>query len=646
MKDLCRVCYTCVRECPVKAIKIIDGQAEVVQERCIACGNCTRVCKQGAKVYVRSADRVRQLLDSGGETFALLAPSYAAEFGEIADSRILVGMLIRLGFSRVYEVGMGADLVSRAYETLYDQNPGRAFISSDCPAIVSFVEKYYPGLTGSMAPVVSPMVATARYVRSVEGSAPRLVFIGPCIAKKGESDEVDEVITFEELRGMLSEARIRPGRTVPADFAPPLAWKGAGFPVNRGMLQCMDLPGSHVEQSVIVAEGRVHFQEAIREFASGSLETMHLQLLCCEGCIMGPGTSRGGNKFVRRKRVLDHLQRRLEESGEEHCRESGRKIDLSARFTVDDQRLADPSEDEITKVLQEMGKFSPKDHLDCGACGYDTCRAHAVAIAQGLAEVDMCLPLSIERLHKSIHKLADSNSKLVTVEQALRQSEKLAHMGQLSAGIAHELNNPLGVVIMYSNILLEECSDTQQREDLELVVEQAERCKNIVGGLLNFARKTQVKYSRTDLEELMRFSISSIIMPENIECRLENRLSDAMAEVDSEQMIQVMTNLLKNGIEAMKDGGLLTVTLKGNPDWFTISVSDQGTGIAEKDLEKIFEPFYTTKGLGRGTGLGLATTYGIVKMHRGKIDVKSNTDPALGPTGTEFILKLPRNRNF
>jgi signal transduction histidine kinase len=229
------------------------------------------------------------------------------------------------------------------------------------------------------------------------------------------------------------------------------------------------------------------------------------------------------------------------------------------------------------------------------------------------------------------------------VEQALKQSEKLAHMGQLSAGIAHELNNPLGVVIMYSNLLLEECGDDQQlREDLQLVVEQAGRCKSIVGGLLNFARKNQVKYTETDLEELMRISTSSIIFPEGISYSLENRLSNSLAEIDREQMVQVISNLLKNGIEAMPNGGNLKVNLSDNHDWVTIHIKDQGTGIESTDLEKVFEPFYTTKGIGKGTGLGLATTYGIVKMHRGQINVQSNADPGKGPTGTEFIIKLPR----
>lgn len=308
-----------------------------------------------------------------------------------------------------------------------------------------------------------------------------------------------------------------------------------------------------------------------------------------------------------------------------------------------DQRMVDPSREEIEKVLHEMGKFSSRDHLDCGACGYDTCLSHARAITQGLAEEEMCLPYSIDQLHHTIHKLADSNHRLVSVEQALRQSEKLAHMGQLSAGIAHELNNPLGVVIMYSHMLLEEVEgDPHLKEDLQLIAEQAGRCKSIVGGLLNFARKNQVKYAPVDLVEMLRVSASSIIFPDNIRYRLVNHLSRPDAELDQEQMVQVVTNLLKNAIEAMPDGGEITVTLSEKNDWVIMEVSDEGTGIDPSELEKIFEPFYTTKGIGKGTGLGLATTYGVVKMHRGQVEVTSNNDPAKGPTGTVFTIKLPK----
>ena len=645
VKDLCRVCYTCVRECPVKAIRIVDGQAEVVAERCIGCGNCTMVCSQGAKVYERSIDRVDRLLQGEEKVIAIVAPSYVAEFAAIPDLALFAGMLKKLGFEELFEVGMGADLVAEAYEKLINGKSGKGYINSDCPAIVSFIEKYHPDLIGSLTPVVSPMVATVRYLRQVLQSKAKIVFIGPCVAKKEESDEVDEVLTFTELRSMFTSKRIRVSNVKPAAFSLPLALKGAGFPVSRGLLQSMNLEGNHVDQRVIVAEGRVNFQEAIREYAAGSLGSMQLELLCCEGCIMGPGTSPGGKKFVRRSQVLKHLYERIEQAevvNKGVCAE-GRQLDLSRSFKRDDQRIQDSSEREIEKVLHQMGKFSKQDHLDCGACGYDTCLGHAKAIAQGLAEVEMCLPYSIDTLHQTIHKLADSKHKLLSVEQALRQSEKLAHMGQLSAGIAHELNNPLGVVIMYSNLLLEEVGNDQQlKEDLELIVEQAGRCKSIVGGLLNFARKNQVKYSRTDLAELMNKSAASLIYPENITYTLNNHLSNPYAEMDNEQMVQVVSNLLKNGMEAMPNGGALTASLSDSHDWVIIKIQDEGSGISPGDLEKVFEPFYTTKGIGKGTGLGLATTYGIVKMHRGQIDVKSNTDPEKGPRGTKFTIKLPR----
>lgn len=645
IKDLCRVCYTCVRECPVKAIRIVDGQAEVVAERCIACGNCTIVCSQGAKVYARSIDRVDHLLKQKEDVIAIVAPSYVAEFEEISSMDLFAGMLKKLGFNQLYEVGMGADLVAEAYEKLLNGNPEKGYINSDCPAIVSYIQKYHPELIGSLVPVVSPMVATVRYIREVKRSRAKIVFIGPCVAKKGESGEVDEVITFSELRSMFRSRRIRESNVEAAEFSPPLAMKGAGFPVSRGLLQSMKLDEGHVDQRVIVAEGRVHFQEAIREYASGKLDSMNLELLCCEGCIMGPGTSPGGKKFVRRSRVLKHLYARIDEAdeGKEGVRGEQVHLDLSRTFQRDDQRIRASSDEEIEKVLQQMGKFTQQDHLDCGACGYDTCRSHARAITQGLAEVEMCLPYSIDTLHRTIHKLADSKHKLLSVEQALRQSEKLAHMGQLSAGIAHELNNPLGVVIMYSNLLLEECGTNEQlREDLELIVEQAGRCKSIVGGLLNFARKNQVKYTDIDLVDLMKTSTSSLIFPENISYSLENHLNDPRASLDREQMVQVISNLLKNGMEAMPRGGRLRVLLSDINDWVIIRIRDEGTGISTADLEKVFEPFYTTKGIGKGTGLGLATTYGIVKMHRGQIDVKSNTDPEKGPRGTEFTIKLPR----
>jgi signal transduction histidine kinase len=299
----------------------------------------------------------------------------------------------------------------------------------------------------------------------------------------------------------------------------------------------------------------------------------------------------------------------------------------------------------VSDILSQIGKLSRKDQLDCGACGYESCVEHAIAVKKGLAEVEMCLPYTIEKLHKSVKDLALSNEKLSSMRQALKQSEKLAHMGQLSAGIAHELNNPLGVVIMYSNILLDETGESDPvREDLKLIVDQAGRCKKIVAGLLNFARKNQVNHQHVNLKELVSGSLGSLIIPEKVSIEIRDLTTNPDAMLDMEQMTQVISNLVKNAIDAMPAGGTIEILLEDTLSDVILTVRDTGTGIKEEDRAKIFEPFFTTKGIGHGTGLGLATAYGIVKMHKGQITAESNTDPAKGPTGTSFRIVLPRGK--
>ncbi|MDI3526522.1 MAG: two-component system, cell cycle sensor histidine kinase and response regulator CckA [Tenuifilum sp.] len=646
VKELCRVCYTCVRECPAKAIKIINGQAEVISERCIGCGNCVKVCSQDAKVFLLTRTDVKNMLQSGEKVAALVAPSFPAEFTEIDDYRRFVGMLRALGFSNVFEVAFGADLVASRYKSLLEDRSGKGYISSDCPAIVSYIRYYHPELVDNLAPVVSPMVAISRVVRKIDSSL-KQVFIGPCIAKKDESIEIDEAITFRELRVLFEQADIDQFKVEPSDFDPPHAGRGAIFPVSRGLMQTVNIFDDLIEGNITVAEGRIGFQEAIKEWETGNLKGQNLELLCCEGCIMGPGMSPGGKRFQRKTYISAYARTKVTaeqiKKWEENIKQFS-DLELTRTFIPDDKRIPKPTDDEVNRVLARMGKFSSRDHLNCGACGYDTCLEHAIAIVEGLAEVEMCLPYAIEELHESVQDLAVTNEKLAKMQQALKQSEKLAHMGQLSAGIAHELNNPLGVVLMYSNILLDECKpDDPLRKDLELISTQAERCKKIVSGLLNFARKNQVKIEQINLKKLAEDSIAGVVIPKNIKTNIVCRTSNLMANVDYEQMMQVLTNLNKNAVEAMPNGGVLSVIIEGDDKEVTISVSDTGEGIPEENMDKLFTPFFTTKGIGKGTGLGLATTYGIVKMHKGKIEVESNADKSKGPTGTTFKISLPRN---
>ncbi|MCA1741231.1 MAG: hypothetical protein LC630_01920, partial [Bacteroidales bacterium] len=395
---------------------------------------------------------VRKVLDKPGKKAALVAPSFPAEFHDVIDHKKVVGMIRALGFDYVVEVSFGADLVAHRYRNLINEAGAENYISSDCPAIVSFIRFYHPDLTRNLIPVVSPMVAMTRVMRKKHGDDLSVVFIGPCVAKKSESPEVDVSITFLELREMFESSGISPDTALPSEFDPPLGGRGAIFPVTRGLLQTAGVNDDAITGNIIAAEGRIDFQEAIKEFEEGMIGGQHLELLCCEGCIMGPGMSKGGKQYNRRALVSTYAQQKMSDLDMDDWRNNldiYDKLDLSARFRPEDKRQMIGDETEVEEVLASMGKLTPKDHLDCGACGYETCIDHAVAIVKGLAEEEMCLPYTIEKLHRSVQDLALSNAKLTTMQNALKQSEKLAHMGQLSAGIAHELNNPLGVVIMY-----------------------------------------------------------------------------------------------------------------------------------------------------------------------------------------------------
>jgi iron only hydrogenase large subunit-like protein/nitrogen-specific signal transduction histidine kinase len=648
----CRICYTCVRKCPAKAIRIAEGQANVLPHRCIACGNCVRVCALNAKQALDSTDDVRDLLDGDAAVAAILAPSFPAEFTECHWTR-MVGMLRELGFASVHEVAFGADLVAERYRQLFEENPEARHIATTCPAVVAYVERYHPDSVGYLSPIVSPMVAVARALHEIHGTDLKIVFIGPCIAKKGElaselleNSAVDAALTFVELRAMIQQADLDPHKVEPADFDPPHAGSGALFPISRGLFHAADIPEDLFRGDVVTAEGRRDFVEAVKEFDDGHLGARMLEALACNGCIMGPGVTGEAPLFSRRTSVRNFVHERWGSFDSEKWQDEMERftdLDLSRTFAPYDQRIPVLQESKVQEILNRMGKSGPAEELNCGACGYDTCREHAVAIIKGLAESEMCLPHTIEKLHTTIDELASSNELLASAQEALMQSEKLASMGQLAAGIAHEVNNPLGVVLMYSHLLLDEHGENETlRGDLAMITEQADRCKRIVSGLLNFARQTKVLREPTDICKWIDSTLPALQPPARVTVVTEHNIDDPIVEIDRDQTTQILTNLVTNAYAAMENGGTLTVTTDGKDDQVRICVSDTGAGIPPENRKKIFEPFFTTKQMGRGTGLGLSVTYGIVKMHSGSVSVESNHDPAAGPTGTTFTVSLPR----
>jgi two-component system NtrC family sensor kinase len=402
---------------------------------------------------------------------------------------------------------------------------------------------------------------------------------------------------------------------------------------------------------VIVAEGRDEFVDTISEFDLSHSGTRLLDVLACQGCYAGAGMTSDITMLQRRTEVSAYARNRLADFSEEELaeieanKEKYRDIDLSREHEVDEQTLGDSATaEELEEILHRMGKFQPEDILNCGACGYEGCLEHARAVYAGLADSEMCLPHTIEQLRFAYDELEESHRSLEDAQDALERSTKLASMGQLAAGIAHEVNNPLGTLLLHANLLLEECEDeSQTKEDLETIVDQANRCKRIISGLLNFARQSRVVRQPTDVAELVDKVVRMTPVGENVSVQTVDGLSDPIAEIDADQMVQVLTNLLTNAQHAMPEGGTLTIHLSDDPETVTFRVSDTGEGISKENMTKLFDPFFTTKQVGMGTGLGLAVTHGIVKMHRGQILVESNADPAAGPTGTTFTISLPRH---
>lgn len=251
--------------------------------------------------------------------------------------------------------------------------------------------------------------------------------------------------------------------------------------------------------------------------------------------------------------------------------------------------------------------------------------------------------MTVEKLHSYLVALENGNQQLASAREALKQAEKLATMGQLSAGIAHEVNNPLGVVLMYSHLLMEETDPALPLyKDLEKIATQANRCKTILSGLLNFARRNDVNKRVLRIDQFFDLVTKTLVIPKSVRFQISHQHPEVEIELDPDQMTQVFINLINNAVDAIKSRGTITVATRVDKQHIEFEVADSGPGISEENQKRLFEPFFSTKQMGKGTGLGLAVCYGIIKIHQGQIRVESNHDPLQGPTFTRFVIQLPR----
>ena len=427
LSNECHDCYKCIRECPVKAIKIENGHASVIGERCIACGNCVKACPSNAKRVRTDIDKAKNLIRAQKDVYVSLAPSWSGVF-DVSEEK-MVSILKRLGFKGVSETALGAQEVSiKTAEMLNNAEKG-LFISSACPVIVNFIRKYRPEFANCVTPVGSPAMTHARMLKDKYGENISIVFIGPCIGKKNESDEYklfDVALTFEELKLWLNDEAIDIS-SIPADpknkFVPKSAYEGSLYPIDGGMNETIRKIGIKKEVQLMDISGLLSFERALNQLNPAKLDkTIFVEALSCEGgCVAGPciSTEKAGISIV--SDVLANVKTR--------------EIIPKVPETVVDMAVVPkkvvtseyPIED-ILKTLKKIGKHTVDDELNCGGCGYATCRDLAKALLDGDAETSMCVSYmrkiamrkanAMLRCMPSATVMVDSNMNIIEANDA------------------------------------------------------------------------------------------------------------------------------------------------------------------------------------------------------------------------------------
>jgi iron only hydrogenase large subunit-like protein len=418
----CRDCYRCIRQCPVKAIGVRNNQAYIDPERCILCGTCVKECPQYAKVYRDDTEAAAELLQAG-PVAASVAPSFSAVYGGW-KAKNLPAALRKLGFAWVAETAEGALLVAERTGRLFSEPGQSAGICSACPVVVNYVEKYRPQHTGKLFPVVSPMIAHARLLKKHYGPDLKVVFIGPCIAKKYEAQrpeyrgDVDVALTFRELDRWLERENIQLENCVESGFDNRIqAGHAKLFALPGGMLKTMAMPNDTTRKEVMQTSGMQNVKMLFDSpDALGDLEIIE-PLFCNEGCINGPGIENQDSLFSRRTNLIAYTSA---QSALPAGKEKPPELDLDLVFHPAVNLEAEFSEEQILEVFAQTDKADPEARLNCGACGYDSCEDNAKAVLRRMAEIQTCVPYMRKLAEQRTDKIIETSPNgIVILDESL-----------------------------------------------------------------------------------------------------------------------------------------------------------------------------------------------------------------------------------
>lgn len=387
-KSNCKNCYKCIRHCPVKSIRFSGNQAYIIGDECIMCGQCFVVCPQNAKQIVDETEKVKVLLQSGAPVVVSLAPSFVANY-EVGIEAMREAIK-KLGFYDVEETAIGATIVKREYERLVKDEERDIIITSCCHSVNLLIQKHFPRCLPYLADIMSPMQVHCKDIKKRIPNA-KTVFIGPCVAKKDEAQQykgiVDAVLTFDELTAWLKAENITLEKKTDSNENS----RARFFPTTGGILKTMDKKNpKYVYMAIDGAENCI---AALRDIEKGNLHHCFIEMSACAGsCIGGPVMEKHHRSPVKDFAVISRYAGKKDFLVEQPSRAEIRKD-----FEIIEQRLREPTEEEILDTLRQMGKMKPSDELNCGSCGYNTCREKAIAICQGKAEISMCLPFLKEK---------------------------------------------------------------------------------------------------------------------------------------------------------------------------------------------------------------------------------------------------------
>ena len=467
-KSNCKNCYKCIRHCPVKSIRFSGNQAYNIDNDCILCGHCFVVCPQNAKQIVDETEKVKVMLAAGNEVYLSLAPSFAANYGVGIEA--MREAVKKLGFADAEETAIGAAIVKNEYDRILKEEKPDVLISSCCHSVNLLIQKYYPEVLSCLAAVMSPMQAHCAEIKKHHPEA-KTVFVGPCVAKKDEADHygsvVDAVLTFDELTGWLNDE----GITIEERKEDTSTGLTRFFPTTGGILKTMEK--SEKDYTYMAVDGIENCMAVLDELRSGGVHRCFIEMSACTGsCIGGPVMEKYHRSPVSDFKKIASFAGEHDFAVGEVKKDAVRKI-----FTAIEDKNVYPTEEEIIEILHKMGKFKPADELNCGSCGYNTCRDKAVAIFRGRAEISMCLPYLKDKAESFSDSIVNNtpNGLMVLNEKLEVQQINSAALKIMNLRSSHDILGDQVVRILDPKLFMDVLSSGRSVKNRRIYLAEYER---------------------------------------------------------------------------------------------------------------------------------------------------------------------------